>query len=214
MTRNVLIGTIVAILIVACGWWYLNQSSILAPPEMMQQATDGTVPATNTQTTQQQKTGTPQSSAQMQPNGSAATEKYTNTEYGISFSHPRDWECKTSRTHIDYPNWYQTTCGHTATFSGDPLVVISVPFVAGDNERWVKIRESNVVGHDSSVITKTVYRSGGFEGSIGLVDYVFSGSATMKGYNLFALYGINKPYATAEETEQVLDHVVQSLIIE
>jgi hypothetical protein len=220
MNRNVLIGGIVVIAFAVGGWWYLNQSSAPATseatdfPTTQQNTNSVTQPVVNNQQKQPAQTYTPPATTQTQPSASVTTKEYANSDYGISFSHPTSWQCKTYKTNSAHPDWYQTICDDDGVYSGDPLVAISVPFVAEDKDTWTKIRESAVSGKNSSVVTKTVYHLAGFGGSIGLVEYIFTGSASMKSYSLYALYGTGKPYATAEETEGILDHIVQSLLVE
>ncbi|HCM43791.1 MAG: hypothetical protein UY39_C0037G0007 [Candidatus Kaiserbacteria bacterium GW2011_GWC2_49_12] len=253
MSRNILIGIVVVVVLVAGGLWYLNTSSVpqttsgfpilsdVASTENKSETSKTINPPVNTNSDGGPLLigESPSYYVKVPPRptspcsggewrvvdkmdghgewecvvGTQTYVPYSNVDFGISFSHPKNWQCKTYKTSSAHPDWFQTTCENDEVWENDPNVAISVPFVAEDKDIWSKIRESKITGQNPSVITKTVYRSAGFGGSIGLVEYVFSGSASMKSYSLFALYGTGKPYATAEETEGVLDHIVQSLIV-
>lgn len=91
MNRNVWIGVIVVAVLVAGGWWYLNQSSTPATsettefPTTQQNTNTGTQPVVNTQPTQT----SPQQTTPVQPNKSGWTTT-TNQQLGIRFEQPAD----------------------------------------------------------------------------------------------------------------------------
>jgi hypothetical protein len=152
----------------------------------------------------------PASSDTTQPSASADWKTYSSSEFGISFVHPPQWQCKTGKTHADHPDWYQTSCDDDGVWSGDPLLSISVP--ASPDGQWKgtasEIGETKVAGKNSANVTKTVYRSDAHP-EIGWVEYVFDGSTNARSYSAFAMYGTGKPYATSNDASKILDSIVQ-----
>lgn len=211
---GVLIAILVALAVLGGGAYYVVQQQV---PSQTAPENFDTVQTVPTQNTASNQASNPQPAPKENPpksqNSQTYSKMYTNSEFGISFSHPDDWQCKTSKTSSAHPDWYQSTCDNDGVWKDDPFFAISVPFVAEDHELWTKVREVTIVGQNSSSIKKTVYRSAGFGGSIGMVEYIFSGSASTKSYSAFALYGSGKPYKTAEEAETVLDEVVKTLVV-
>jgi len=90
MTRNIWIGIVVVIVLVAGSWWYLNQSSAPATSEATQ------LPTTE-QTTQQNTTsGTQSAQTNPVPSTSAGIKTYSNSQYGVSLQYPSSVQIDTS----------------------------------------------------------------------------------------------------------------------
>ncbi|MFA5998079.1 MAG: PsbP-related protein [Candidatus Paceibacterota bacterium] len=159
-------------------------------------------------------TSSPEKSQSTKEDQEIPWKEYVNLDFGISFSHPDSWQCKTYKTNLFHPDWYQTICDDDGTWSGDSLVAISVPHTTNTRSLGVStIRSGTITGQNSSTITKTIYHSDKFE-DLGSVAYIFSGSSNMKSYDMGAMYGgLDKPYRSAEEAEDVLDTIAKSLII-
>jgi len=194
----VIIGGIVVIALAVGGWWYLNQSSTPSTSDASQQS-ENTSPV----------------SSQTPTDAMVSTEKYVNSEFGISFSHPIGWSCKTYT--VNPPSLYQTICDddNDGTIGGNAFAVdvSSAPYSMSDSGGDdIDISRTTINGANSSVINVTVSRSYLYP-NIGGIGYNFAGSAGMKSYSLGTAYGTGKNYATAEDARKVLDPIVKSLIV-
>ena len=221
MSAAILIAIVLGLIVVGGGAYFVIQqnptSQSVSENQQNNFLPDNTLPTKNTTANQPSNTQPVPSAQKENPpksqNSQTYSKIYTNDEFGISLAHPDDWQCKTYKTNSAHPDWFQTTCEHNGVWENDPNLAISVPFVAEDHDLWVKVREATITGQNSSSVKKTVYRSAGFGGSIGMVEYIFSGSASAKSYGAYTLYGSEKPYKTAEEAEGILDAVVKTIAV-
>lgn len=99
MTRNIWIGIVVVAVLLAGGWWYLNQSSAPVTSEATQlsttqQNTDmGTQPAANNQPTQ--------------PSGTASAWQTYRSSYDFEIQYPPAWKIvsEAGDGNAGYPGW-------------------------------------------------------------------------------------------------------------
>lgn len=197
MNKYLLIG-VVAILIVAGGWLYLNQSNVPVTQLPVEQQDVNTSPATT----------------QTQPTAGAATKTYTNSEVGISFSYPSTWHCKAMPGNDGFFACYDNEAH--GTFGGNSMVIVGVrtdrPMIesntGGDT---TTINQTTIAGPDSSEIDLFEQQST-IAPNIGFVVYR-GGPIVQKWFVVNASYGAGKPYATAAEAKAVLTPIAQSVLI-
>lgn len=154
----------------------------------------------------------------LQPPGKIDTASGTWKEYldetlfRISFIHPAGWDCSVPhKVSAHNPDWIQIGCDDDSV--GDPSAVIDVPYVSEDMDTWKEVRTSKILGPESSVITKREYSSRVSNGVIGMVEYVSLASDGRQSYRMFALYGLGKPYASAQDAERTLDRIAAKLTV-
>ncbi|MEK7612756.1 MAG: hypothetical protein AAB449_01250 [Patescibacteria group bacterium] len=149
---------------------------------------------------------TPQKSANITPPMSEDEwVLYSDSNFGISFSHPPTWQCKTAKTILGQEN-YQATCDDDGVWQGDSLIAISVPADTEESELFTKSQESKIITNTGLEINKTVLRSY-YSDEAGVVKYI----AVDRSFDTFAWFGPDKPYRNVAQAELILDRIVKSI---
>ncbi len=136
--------------------------------------------------------------------------RYTDSESGITFIHPKNWECNTRTTHSSHPDWLQTLCLDTQRKVTNPVLALNTPYRIdfGESEGFKIIESTRTTLGEKILIKKHIQdlTSGEYQ----LLTYTYGESEAQNSFS--ASFPFRTDEGTAlNEIQEISTKVVESI---